>query len=355
MKRLSVFLFLVFSTLAHAADAKSVVPKIFAGWQLQSIEQATDPGKADAVYAPLLKEYGFNEIETAQYTKPGRTMSVKVARFNDASGAYGAYTFYRAPEMTAVEIGDQSASNNERVLFLRGNLLVDVKLDRITPMSAGELRELASALPTEKGATANLPSIINYLPKQSMVPNSTKYVSGPVGLSGIESLLPPDQVDFSTGAEIAAAQYKSGEGIANLLLISYPTPAVAGIRLRSIEQWNPASKQGTNSTSGVYAKRSGPVVAVVTGAISDDEAKTLLASVNYDADVTWNENTYFDKKNNIGSLLYNITILTVIIFGFAIVAGLAFGGLRLLLQKFFPNRAIGRSAEADFIRLNIGK
>ena len=28
--------------------------------------------------------------------------------------------------------------------------------------------------------------------------------------------------------------------------------------------------------------------------------------MNYDASVTWNENTYFDKKNNIANLLVNI-------------------------------------------------
>jgi hypothetical protein len=354
MKRFLVFLLFVLSISAYAAETKTFLPKIFAGWQLQSVVDQADPAKADALYATLLKEYGFSDFQTANYTKPGRTLSLKVIRFNDASGAYGAYTFYRAPEMAAESIGDQSASNNERVLFLRGNFLVDARFDHITPMSGGELRELASSLPAQTGASANLPSILNYIPKQSLVPNSVKYVSGPLGLSRVTNTLPPEQVDFSTGAEIATAQYKTSSGTADLILISYPTPAVAAIRLRSIEQWQHPATPGTNPPV-VYSKRSGPVVAVLSGAISDDEAKPLLASVNYDADVTWNENTYFDKKNNIGSLLVNIIMLTVIIIGLALVAGLAFGGLRVLLRRFFPDRAIGRSDEADIIRLDIGK
>ena len=353
MKRFLVFLLFVITTLAHAAEPKTFLPKIFAGWQLQSVDDANDAAKADAVYATLLKEYGFNDFESAHYAKPGRTLSLKVIRFNDASGAYGAYTFYRAPEMAPESIGDQSASNNERVLFLRGNFLVDVRFDHITPMSGGELRELASLLPAQTGSSANLPSILNYVPKANLVPNSIKYVSGPVGLSRVTSTFPPEQVDFSTGAEIATAQYKTSQGIADLFLISYPTPAVAAVRLRSIEQWHPANS-GTNAPA-VYSKRTGPVVAVLTGSISNDDAKPLLASVNYDADVTWNENTYFDKKNNLGSLLVNIITLTVIIIGLALVAGLAFGGMRLMARKVFPGRAIGRSDEADIIRLDIGK
>jgi hypothetical protein len=353
MKRLLVFLIVLLSTWAWAKDANPVLPKVFAGWQLQSLETATNPAKADPVYANLLKEYGFADVETAQYTKPGRTMSVKLARFNDATGAYGAFLFYRSPEMAREDIGDLAASNNEHVLFDRGNLLVDIKLDRVTPTSAGELRELATDLPKSAGTTSNLPSVINNLPPQGMVENSIRYVEGPVALALLELPLTPDIVDFSTGAEIATAQYKTGEGVANLILISYPTPAVAGVRLRSIEDFHPAAVNGLVPT--LYSKRTGPLVAVVTGTISPNEAKTLLASVNYEANVTWNQNTHYDKNNNIGYLLVNVIMLISIIFGLAIVAGLVFFGFRVTMKKYFPNRLFDRPEDVDIIQLNIGK
>ncbi len=352
------FLLLAFAVLMVAAslaeDAKSLAPKVFAGWQLQADEKSTDVAKADATNADLLKEYGFSQVETAQYAKPGRTLSVKIARFNDASGAFGAFTFYRAPEMPVEEIGDMAASNNERILFVRGNLLVDAKLDHVTPMSGGELRELASLLPKESGAAANLPSITSYLPPQGMVPNTTKYIFGPVALAKDNIAIPAQQVDFSTGAEVAAADYKSREGSGRLVLISYPTPAVAGTKLRNLEQWHPAAAPGSSSAPSVWSKRTGRLVAVVVGDLSDGEAKTLLASVNYDADVTWNQNTHFDKKNNIGYVLVNVVLLIAIIFGLAIVAGFAFGGARILLKKLYPNRVFDRKEDVEIIRLNIG-
>jgi hypothetical protein len=186
-----------------------------------------------------------------------------------------------------------------------------------------------------------------------MVANSTKYVSGPVGLPQLDTPLTADLVDFSTGAEIASAQYKTGKGDARLLLISYPTPAVAGVRLRSIESYHPAAINGV--TPAVYSKRTGPLVAVLSGSISENEAKTLLASVNYDADITWNQNTHFDKKDNIGYLLVNVIILISVIFGLAIVAGLVFFGFRVTMKKYFPDRVFDRSQDVEIIRLDIGK
>ncbi len=353
MKRLLTLLVVLLPTLTWAKEPNTVLPKVFAGWEFQSADTATDPAKADPVYASLLKEYGFVDVATAQYTKPGRTMSVKIARFNDASGAYGAYSFYRAPEMAPENIGDLSASNNERILFYRGNLLVDVKLDKVTPMSAGELRELSNSLPKPSGNTASLPSVISYLPKQGLVENSIKYAEGPVGLARTEFPLSADLVDFSTGAEIATAQYKTEAGVANLMLISYPTPAVAGVRLRNIENYHPAAVNGVTPT--LFSKRTGPLVAVVSGTISENEAKTLLASVNWDADITWNQNTHYDKNNNIGYLLVNVIMLIGILFGLMVVAGLVFFGFRVTVKKYFPGQVFDRPEDLDVIQLNLGK
>ena len=63
----------------------------------------------------------------------------------------------------------------------------------------------------------------------------------------------------------------------------------------------------------VFDKRTGPMRRHRDRTISPSDAKTLLVSVNYEADVTWNENTYFDKKNNLGNLLVNVFMLCAII------------------------------------------
>jgi Family of unknown function (DUF6599) len=361
MKRILVFLFLIATAAAYAQSHSTalvrvnVLPKVFAGWQLASENVSTDPVQADPVYTDLLKEDGFNLAETAEYTKPDRKMTVKAARFGDATGAYAAYTFYRTPEMAKEDIGDQSASNGTHILFRKGNLLVDVKLDKVMPMTAGDLRELASDLPQPVGNDATPPNIASYLPTAGMAENTVKYAAGPIGLARINSPLPASLVDFSgTKAELVTADYNTGEGAAKLTILAYPEPAVAGKQLREIEAWHPAAAPGAQAPA-IYAKRTGRLVAVITGNISEGEAKTLLASVNYDPQVTWNENTHFDRNSNLGSLLVNIIILIAVILGLSLVAGVAFGGVRILLKKIFPDRVFDRSEDIDIIRLNIGK
>lgn len=360
MKRVLALVFLI-STLAFASSQSTklvsvaALPKVFAGWQQTSSTFSTDPAKADPAYADLLKEDGFWHLESAEYTKPGRHMTVKLAQFEDATGAYAAYLFYRTPRMAKEDIGDQAASNNEHILFRRGDVLIDVTLDKVTPMSAGELRELASDLPQNDGNSAKLPTVAGFLPTAGRDANTIKFAQGPVGLADIDSPLPAQLVDFSTYAEVATADYNTGQGTAKLTVISYPDNAVAGNHLREIEAWHPAPAVGSTQMPTVYAKRTGRLVAVVTGNISESEAKTLLASVNYDPEVTWNENTHFDRNSNLGSLLVNIIILIAIMFGLSLVAGIAFGGVRIILKRIFPDRVFDRSQDVEIIRLNIGK
>jgi hypothetical protein len=80
-----------------------------------------------------------------------------------------------------------------------------------------------------------------------------------------------------------------------------------------------------------------------------------LGAVNYEASVTWNENTYFDKKNNIANLLVNIILLCILVGAISLAAGVAFGGARVLLRRYFPGPVFGRSDQAEFISLDLAE
>lgn len=359
MKRNVPVLILLLAALlpALAANPKSkpdsLLPESFAGWQKSAAARTSaNPADADRVNPDLLKEYGFADFEDATYHKGDRKIAVKAIRFADASGAYGAFTFYKAPEMQTEKIGDQAVSANERVLFYRANVVIQAVIDRVTPMSAAELRELAADIPLPTGSARNLPTLPLYLPRQGYVPNTAKYVAGPLGLASISAPIPANLVEFERGAEVAQGQYNSGQGTATLTLISYPTPQIAGERLRAMDGAHPQSRDG--STSPLFlTKRSGPLVAIVTGAISTREAKSLLASVNYDAEVTWNQRTGLSPRDNVGTLLVGVITLTGIILGLALVAGIAFGGIRIMAKRLFPDRFFDRRRDVEIIELHL--
>ena len=77
--------------------------------------------------------------------------------------------------------------------------------------------------------------------------------------------------------------------------------------------------------------------------------------MNYEASVTWNENTYFDKKNNIANLLVNIILLCIIVGAISLAAGVAFGGARVLLRRYFPGPIFGRADQDEFISLDLSR
>jgi hypothetical protein len=346
-------IFVVLMALAAFAGDKataSMLPKQFGGWQISGpLKTSADPAIADPINPALLKEYGFTDFESANYLRDdGRKLSIKAARFNDATGTFGAFTYYRMPQMIVEKIGDQAASMNERVLFLRGNILVDAVFGKLSAMSAAELRELATNLPLPPGSAANAPNLPSYLPRQSLEANSVKYILGPIALQKLNAPIAPELVDFGAGAEVVQGNYTSSGGEATLLVISYPTPQIAAEHLRRLD-----ASRGPSNT--YLERRSGPIVAVASGPLSQSEAKSLLASVNYDADVTWNENTHFTRKDNLANLLVNIIILCGIILGFTLIAGLAFGGLRVLLRRMLPERGFARGSDMEFISLQLGQ
>lgn len=348
---------------SFAADPPVALPAIlplqFGGWHISGSPQTSkDPAVADSVNAALLKEYGLTDFESGSYTRDdGRKITLKAIRFDDASGAYGAFTYYKMPQMLKETIPDQGASLNERVLFYRGNVLIDAVFDKLSVMSAAQLRELSQALPLPVGNARNLPSLPAYLPKLGYVKNTAKYVVGPVGLDKIGAPLPAQLVDFNASAEVALGSYQTANGVATLILIAYPTPQLAAEHLRHFDAASNAQpgNPGNSIGSPTFNKRTGPIIAVATGAISQREARGLLDSVNYEADVTWNENAYTGKKNSLANLLLNVFLLCGILIVFAGVAGLAFGGVRIFFNRILPERVLHREKPVDFISLNLAE
>ena len=360
--------FVVFGGLVSGALAANppqtqdpaILPQEFAGWQMSgSVKTSTDPAVADSTNAGVLQEYRFTDLASATYTRDdGRTLKIRAARFADASGAFGAYTFYLQPNMTKEQIGDQGASLGNRALFYRGYVLIDAQFSQESAMSGAELRELAGTLPRPSGNSGNLPSFIEFLPHRDYIPNTQKYVMGPVALAALAPPVPADQVDFATSAEVSLAHYQTSSGEATLMLISYPTPQIAAEHLRKIDAAHHLAQQpsGISIVEGsgtFFDKRTGPIVAIAAGGISDSDAKSLLGRVNYEASVTWNTASESAQVHDLYMLILNIVVLCAILAGLAIIAGVAFGGIRILMKRLYPEKVFDRPEQMEFISLHL--
>ena len=337
---------------ATAGPSASLLPQAFAGWHLvKSSPASANPLAADSANAAVLKEYDFTDVTTATYSRDdGRQLMVKAARFQDASGAFGAYTFYRTANMHHEEIGDQGSSLGARVLFFRDKILVDAIFTRLSGMSAAELRELSDSLPKTSGSESKLPDLVGYLPKQSYVNDSAKYITGPLALEKAASPLGSQLVDFSKGAEVVLGDYSVSNNTGKLMLIAYPTAQIATGELTRIEQ----AEQANQFQEQLVAKRrTGRMLVLASGSIGQDAAKDLVSAVNYDADVTWNQNTYHNPKDNVGRVVLGGIILAAVIMGMLLVSSIAFGGFRVAIKRLLPGKIFDRPEQIEIIGLHL--
>jgi hypothetical protein len=52
-------------------------------------------------------------------------------------------------------------------------------------------------------------------------------------------------------------------------------------------------------------------------------------------------------------LILNIVILCAILGGLAIIAGVAFGGIRILMKRLYPDKVFDRPEQMEFISLHL--
>ena len=358
---MNLALLLAVAASAFAAPPRqAILPADFAGWHESNAKSGTDPAALDAANAALLKEYGFKEYEIADYQRDGSTLKLRAMRFGDAPGAFGTFCFYAAPEMKDDQIGDHAATAGDHVIFERANIIVDALFAQPTVMSAAELRELAQELPVVKGGAGAPAEVVGYMPSQALLPNSLRYVVGPVSLGSVGTALPAQIVDFRRSAEAAVGEYRTRWGTSKLGVIEYPTPQIAADAARGLVQFvsgaKPAGFQGTivfpSSSGGEIAfRRSGPLLIYVSGANSDEEARSLAHSVNYVATVTWNQAPQV-TANGVAKLVVYSLVLSFMLIAIFLVLFIFFGGSYFALRKFFPKLKLP-AQDRELIKLNL--
>ncbi len=352
------------TTIVLPPSPKALLPDEFDGWE--AAEPSTvlaDASQADPANAAALKEYGYTTGLEASYKREGDTLKLHAQRFRDASGAYGAYTFYRQNGWPKELIGTGAASDHNRVLFWQGAIVVDVAFSRIGPMSAGEMREIAKQLPVEAGSASMAPPILASLPRRSLDPQTTHYAVGPASYEGSGGVLPAVVAGFDKGAEAVTANYSLSSGPATLTIIDYPTPQIAEAQENAIRAYLKAGSQAQppwpkpltdSDLASLEVRHSGPLVVVVSGDAIPDESHRLIESVHYEADLVAIPQPVESDVEKTSKLLMGIAALCLVGGGAAVVLGGFFGGGRALYRI-----AMGKPASSvydeEFIHLDLGE
>jgi hypothetical protein len=352
------------TTIVLPPSPKALLPDAFDGWvTTEPSKVVTDAAQVDAASAAALKEYGFNAAVLANYKRGSDTLSMRALRFDDASGAYGAYTFYRQNGWPKEDIGTGAASDHNRILFWQGTTVVDATYSRIGPMTAGELREIARQLPVPTGNRAMIPPILANLPQAKIDGQTTHYAEGPAGYAGSGGVLPPALVDFDKGAEAVTASYSLTSGKATLTIIDYPTPQIAEAQETAIRAYLKAGSQAQppwpkpltdSDQASLEVRHSGPLVVVVSGDAVPDDSHRLLETVHFDASLTAVPQPVESDVQVTSKLLMGIAVLSIIGAAAAIVLGGFLGGGRAL-YRMARGRPISSVYDEEFIHLDLAE
>jgi hypothetical protein len=350
------------TTVSLPPAPEAVLPADFDGWV------ATEPAKTvndvqafDAANAAALKEYGFSLGVVANYKRDDDTIAMRAMRFDDASGAYGAYSYFRQNGWPKETIGSGAASDKNRVLFWRGNTLVDATFSHVGPMTAGELREIANQIPVPNGNRDIAPPVLTNLPQANLQGQTTHYAVGPAGYAGSGGVLPPGVVRFDLGAETATANYSLASGIATLTVIDYPTPQIAQAQEAAIRAYIKAGsgaqpawpKTLTDSdTASLEVRRSGVLVALVSGDAIPDESHRLIELVHYEANLTTMGQPQSSEVQKTARLLMGIAGIVIVGSGTAILLGFFLGGGRAL-YRVARGKPASSVYDAEFIHLDL--
>jgi hypothetical protein len=278
-------------------------------------------------------EYGLQETERAEYASGKERFTAAAFRFRDPTGALAAFQWQSPAGATPSAIGKYAVETPTTVLVAYHNYLF--RFDGRKPQVA-EMGPMLGTLP--RLDQSPLPALPGYLPAENLVPCSTRYVIGPASLEAFEPRIQPSLAAFHIGTEAQLAKYKTQGGELALAIFSFPTPDLARERLVEISK-----------LPGAMVKRSGPLVAVILAPSDKDAAERVLARVNYQATISWSERVP-TRRDNIGELILGIFWLAGVLILFCLVAGLSYGGLRLIRRRYFKRWAF----DETLITLHLG-
>jgi hypothetical protein len=346
---LSVALVLAPAASSHGQEAKTMLAMPPSPLLPESLRTGPDHDAGNGAPAwsgadaPILVEDGIKRYERGDAPSPvthgaktngtAPAGTVTVYQFDDATGAYAAYTYLRK-------------NGGDRVMLSGVSAVVsDLKLN---PESATALlKTVQVGLPKIGGTKGLAPLLPTYLPAKGLERDTIKYALGPAGYQAEGGVLPPGILGFNKAAEVVTAKY---EGKGTLTLLLYPTPQIAGDHGRQIE----AEMNREGALAGtVKLRREGPLVLMTTGTWKPAEAQAMIENIHLRNQLTWNKPMPLEFHSEVRktvSLLTSILIFCGLGALAAVVIALFLGGARAAIRVIQGKPA---ATEPEFLRIDL--
>ncbi|MDE1155262.1 MAG: hypothetical protein PW735_05965 [Acidobacteriaceae bacterium] len=336
-----------------SSASESLLPAAFGDWkQSGSTISAAEPAMSLMnANKSALAESNPQRSAVATYTGPGgKPLYVEAVQFNDYSGAWAAYTLLRTPGLKDTSLlGRNTALGNGAVLFVSGATLAVA-----FPAAAEDLKQLqplAASFPPIGGARAQAPLLPTFLPARGLAPGSVRYALGPATYSAQGGVLPASNLGWEKSAEAVTAFYQDRRGEETVTLLLYPTPQIATTQLRLVQQMLPGLGPKFEHAA---ARRDMDLVVLASGTFSAADARSLTDGIHMHLIAATDQGPpppeFHSEVGKAASLLLNITVLSCVLGGAALLLGLFLGGGRALVRVL---RGKPASVEPEFLSLHL--
>jgi hypothetical protein len=305
--------------------------------------------------ADARREYGLQRVISRVYTDGRAESSIEVFELNLIPGAYGLFTFNR---------GQLPPNSRE---FLQGRYVVRVSRHDADAESDRQIFEAIK--PNLTGGDGELPSLPLHLPETDKIAESEKYIAGPAALAKLKNFSDlKDAIGFSAGAEVVTADYRSGAGQMNIIIVEYyaPQSAVDG-EARIRDHFNALPQ---DEKDRLIFKRVGNYVVAMSKIQDMPAAQNIAGQIKYQKKIYWEGRKFTDipleyrppdplaaeyMKQTVKTMVRSfywtgIALLSALLAGFA-------AGLSLFQWKRYRRRKLGLdnvfSDAGGSLRLNL--
>jgi hypothetical protein len=225
-------------------------------------------GQAEAFFA-----YAFESVAVQTYENPdGAVLQVEIWHLATPDDAYGLFTTYRAG--TPLAIGQEGDTDPGRRLdFWQDRHFV--RLFALEPIPEADMEALAESLASALPAGGEPPSLLAYLPRQSLVERSEVFFHQEISLQSYLWLGGENLLGLGTDTEGILARYDLDGVSAQLLLVRYADAGAASVALEALQAAQIDDLVTAQAGGNLLAAAFGPVdrsgaTRLVEGALSHD-------------------------------------------------------------------------------------
>lgn len=211
-----------------------LLPGSVNGWTAADVRVCTRGNIFDYMdgAGELYLAYDFRELAVREYTKPeAPKITAEVYRMATPRDAYGVFSHdlnpMSKPDPAAAGIGQDSDYGFGLLRFWKNSVFVRILADRETPESKAAVLEMGESIAAKVKGEGKRPDLLKLLPTEGLIARSTHYFHKHTVLNYHYYLSDSNILNLDEKTEAVIAQYKLGDSKPRLVVVRYPSPALA--------------------------------------------------------------------------------------------------------------------------------